>query len=341
MRIRIIGGGVAGLTCALLFAKTGCTVHVYDRLAQNGRGCSWYAGGMLAPWCEMESAEPLVSEWGQESLEFWKAEFKGTQSFGSLIVAPSRDAAELKRFARRTNNFKWVDSSQIAQLEPNLDGRFTTALYFENEAHLDPRLALENLTNRLKSEFKVEFNYNTEINESEFNDSSWDWTIDCRGFSSPTAFQNLRGVKGEMLILKSSEIHFNRPIRLLHPRFPVYIVPRKTETGEDGLFMVGATMVENSERGRITARSVMELLNAAYAVHPAFGEAEIVEMGCDLRPSFPDNLPRIKRGTITKNGKGNVLHANGLYRHGFLLAPALAKRVVDVALNNAYLKETI
>ena len=35
----------------------------------------------------------------------------------------------------------------------------------------------------------------------------------------------------------------------------------------------------------------MELLNAAYALHPAFAEAEILEMGADVRPAFPDNLP--------------------------------------------------
>ncbi len=330
MRIRIIGSGVAGLTCALMFAKKGCKIDIFERLAQSGKGCSWYAGGMLAPWCEIESAEPIVGEWGQESLAFWKAEFGNTQSFGSIVVAPIRDESELKRFARRTSSFEWIGSDKIAELEPDLEGRFPNALYFKNEAHLDPRLTLEMLTQRLISEYNVQFHYNAEINEAELADTAWDWTIDCRGFAAQSSFNALRGVKGEMLVLKSNDISLKRPVRLLHPRFPVYIVPR-----EGGLFMVGATMIENSERGRITARSVMELLNAAYAIHPAFGEAEIVEMGCDLRPSFPDNLPRIKRG------KGNVLHVNGLYRHGFLLAPALAKRVVDVALTNAYFKEVM
>ena len=75
---------------------------------------------------------------------------------------------------------------------------------------------------------------------------------------------------------------------------------------------------------RVTARSVLELLSAAYALHPAFGEAEIIETGADLRPAFPDNLPRIRR-------EGRMIHVNGLYRHGFLLAPALARRAVAVA----------
>ena len=98
---------------------------------------------------------------------------------------------------------------------------------------------------------------------------------------------DLRGVKGEMLVLETRDISFARPVRMLHPRHPVYIVPRG-----DGRFMIGATMIENEERSRVTARSVLELLSAVYAIHPAFGEAEIVETGSDVRPALPDNLPR-------------------------------------------------
>ena len=77
-----------------------------------------------------------------------------------------------------------------------------------------------------------------------------------------------------MLLLRCPDVALARPVRLLHPRFPVYVVPR----GE-GLFMVGATMIESDERTRVTARSLVELLNAAYVLHPAFAEAEIVEIG--------------------------------------------------------------
>jgi glycine oxidase len=109
-------------------------------------------------------------------------------------------------------------------------------------------------------------------------------------------------------------------VRVLHPRIPVYVVPRG-----DGLHMIGATMIESDEPGRITARSMLELLGAAYALHPAFGDAEIVEIGTGVRPAFPDNLPRLRR-------RGGVLYVNGLYRHGFLLAPALACRAASLLL---------
>nr|MBX2825098.1 FAD-dependent oxidoreductase [Gammaproteobacteria bacterium] len=80
------------------------------------------------------------------------------------------------------------------------------------------------------------------------------------------------------------------------------------------------------ERDRATVRSVMELLNAAYALHPAFGEAQLLEIGVDARPAFPDNQPRIRQ---TKER----IYANGLFRHGFLLAPALACMTADLVLD--------
>jgi len=103
--------------------------------------------------------------------------------------------------------------------------------------------------------------------------------------------------------------------------------------------MVGATMIESMDRNRITARSMLELLGSAYALHPSFGEAEIVEIGVDARPAFPDNLPRFKQVTdVSVDGiaddKHKVWMVNGLFRHGFLLSPSLAIQVADAVLDN-------
>tara|TARA_R110002095_G_scaffold137595_1_gene119220 strand:- start:138 stop:464 length:327 start_codon:yes stop_codon:yes gene_type:complete len=98
--------------------------------------------------------------------------------------------------------------------------------------------------------------------------------------------------------------------------------------------MVGATMIESDDRRRITARSMIELLQGAYALHPILAEAEVVEIGCDVRPAFADNLPRIRR-------RGNTTYVNGLYRHGFLLAPGLAEWTTSVVLNDAYYPEVM
>ena len=101
----------------------------------------------------------------------------------------------------------------------------------------------------------------------------------------------------------------------MHPRWPLYVIPR-----EDHRFMLGATSIE-SEDDRVSLRSALELMSAAYTVHPAFGEARLLDFGAGLRPAFPDNLPRIAL-------KGRTITVNGLYRHGFLIAPALAELTV-------------
>jgi glycine oxidase len=146
--------------------------------------------------------------------------------------------------------------------------------------------------------------------------------IDCRGLAARDDDSELRGVKGEMIVVEASDISLQRPVRLIHPRWPLYIIPR-----EDNRFMIGATSIESEDR-HVTVRSALELLSAAYAVHPAFGEARIVEFGSGLRPAYPDHLPRI-------TFRSDCIRVNGLYRHGFLLAPALAELTAAYLLRGA------
>lgn len=333
MRVTVIGAGVAGLTCALELAERGAQVEVLDRGERLGAACcSWFAGGMLAPWCELESAEPLIAALGRESLEWWRERFAGTERRGSLVVAHGRDSRELERFARRTEHCAWLDAAQIAVLEPDLEGRFNRALFFESEGHLDPRAALAALAGRLAARgVAIRFGVDAYPAGEAVTapPSGCDAIIDCTGLGARGRLPGLRGVKGEMLHLRLGEITLSRPVRVLHPRIPLYVVPRG-----HGLYMAGATMIESDQPSRISARSMLELLGAAYALHPAFGEAEIVEIGTGVRPAFPDNLPRIRR-------RGATVYVNGLFRHGFLLSPALARRTAEVVLEDRFFPEVM
>lgn len=325
MRVSVLGAGVAGLACALELSERGAEVEVLEREPEGAaRGCSWFAGGMLAPRCEQENSGELVGRLGAEGLAWWREHCPQTVLRGTLVVAHGRDRAELSQFARRTEGFAQLDGAALAALEPELAGRFATGLYFAAEGHLDPRAALSALVARLRAR-GVPLRYGTRGEPPRAGRT----VLDCTGLAARTALPALRGVKGEMLILRTREIALTRPVRLLHPRLPVYVVPR----GPD-LYMVGATMLESAQDTRISARSLLELLSAAYALHPLFGEAELVEIGTGVRAAFPDNLPRLM-------WQGNTLYVNGLYRHGFLLAPALARRAAQLLLEGRHFPEVM
>lgn len=303
MMFSVLGAGVAGLCTATALAERGARVEVIDP-ASDPTGASHYAGGMLAPFCEGEAAPEGVVRRGQSARTWWAARVPDVVVAGTLVVAPPRDRAELDRYARATRGHAWVDPGG---LEPDLAGRFARALHFADEAHLDPRAACKALCKRLEA-MGAELLFGADARPRG-------QIVDCRGLAARDLLSDLRAVRGEMLMLHSGEVTLSRPVRLLHPRFPCYIVPRG-----DGRFMVGATMVESDDAGPITARATMELLSAAYALHPAFAEAKIIETGAGLRPSLPDNVPAVQF-------RADRIFVNGLYRHGFLMAPALAEEV--------------
>ncbi|TGU16390.1 glycine oxidase ThiO [Mesorhizobium sp. M2D.F.Ca.ET.153.01.1.1] len=321
MRVLVKGAGVAGLTVAFELAARGATVTVAEMRHGLGGNASWFARGMLAPWCERESAEQPVLDLGRDAADWWDAVLSGQVTrAGTLVVAAPRDAGELDRFASRTSGHRRVDENEIALLEPDLAGRFRRGLLFPDEAHLDPRPAMAALHDKLAT-MGVKFHFGCDARPV----SGFARQIDCMGMAA--ADDRLRGVRGEMLILRTPDVSLSRPVRLLHPRFPLYAVPRT-----DHRFMIGATMIESQSAGPVTARSMMELLGAAHALHPAFGEAEIVETGVGVRPAFPDNLPRVETD-------GEIIAINGLYRHGFLLAPAMARQAADLVFSQDRTKE--
>ena len=310
--ITILGAGVMGLCIATELAGRGVIARIIDPAGRPGsHACSWRAGGMLAPWCEAESAEPVVVRLGAGAADWWESHGAEVTRRGTLVLAPSRDRADLDRFARMTQAHRPLDAEAIAALEPELQGRFPRGLFFESEAHLNPRAALMALRDGLAGRGLT----------IETAGEPSGLTVDARGLAARDTLSDLRGVRGEMLVIRCPEVALTRTVRLLHPRIPLYVVPRG-----DGVYMIGATMLESGGKHRVTARSAVEMLSAAYALHPGFAEAEILELGADARPAFPDNLPRLRR-------RGNTLFANGLYRHGYLLAPAVARMAADYLLD--------
>lgn len=318
--ISIIGAGVAGLWTAFLARHRGFTVTLYEQDDEKlSQSCSYRAGGMLAFNCEADSKTDIVTQQGKRSLELWHHYFPNlVVQNGSLLLAPHHDRDQLRYFENVTTDFQKLTASDIARLEPDIANRFEHGLFYHTEAHLEPRICLEKLLSQCNN-LGVDMRFNhrfDDINKMQSNQIY----IDTTGLWAKSNINNLRGVKGEMIIVKAPDIFFSRPIRLLHPHHPIYIVPRQNH-----IFMIGATTIESESKHthhHITVQSAGILLTQAYHLHPAFGEAEIIEMNVGYRPAFNDNKPQIIY-------QDNIYYLNGLYRHGWTIAPALCEELLN------------
>lgn len=310
--ITVVGAGIFGLWQAYTLLRAGFAVRLIEESTEPfSRASSRWAGAMIAPECEAEGAPAVVRDLGREALGIWREQYPFAINNGTLVVAHGRDAGDLSRFGRMTERHLAVGAAHIEEMEPALAGRFERGLYFESESHLDARKALAWLLEQI-SVLGGEVRFGV-----KWDGRADDVVIDCRGIGAQDDLKVLRGVRGERVLIETHDISLARPVRLLHPRQPIYVVPQG-----DGRFVVGASVVEREDDGPMTLKSALDLLGSAYALHPAFGEASVLEMGAGVRPSFPDNVPRI----IVEQG-GRLIRVNGAYRHGFLLAPVIAREV--------------
>jgi glycine oxidase len=341
----ILGAGLMGRLLAHSLAKLGHEVDVYEAQGADAQGAAArVAAAMLAPLAESAITELPVVRMGQRSLQRWPELIASLpepvffQQNGTLIVWHRQDAAEARRFEqclKQTQN-KLPDlpvaaalaQDALARAEPALKGRFEQALYLPGEGQLDNRQLLAALLKSLeRQEVKMhwqtprsleDFTLRTEATRSAKSGSTFDWVFDCRGLGARKQWQDLRGVRGEVIRLHAPEVTLQRPTRLIHPRYPLYIAPK-----ENHVFVVGATEIESDDLSPASARSTLELLSAAYTVHSGFAEARILEIATQARPTLDDNLPAIR--CLAER----TLQINGLYRHGFLIAPAMLDVVLE------------
>ncbi len=311
VKIDVLGAGIVGLWQAFMLRRRGHDVTLWDRAGiPGGVRASQLAGAMLAPYCEGEPGHELALKLGLEALPLWREHYPEVFAEGTLVVAAPRDRADYERFAAQTHGHRRIAAAELSELEPALSGRFHEGLFFESEGHVEPGAALAYLARELKRMGVV-------CQSRAYDGESGGVVIDCRGIAAGDDLKTLRGVRGERIVIEAKDVNLTRPIRLLHPRVPFYIVPWPSNQ-----FMIGATLIESADGGPVTLRSAMELLSCAYALVPELGEARIVEIAAGVRPSFPDNEPKV----IVRDKR---IFVNGLYRHGFLVSPILAEIVAD------------
>jgi len=353
--IGIVGAGLMGRLIALALSQQGYSITLLDKDDKAARNSAAYAAaGLLTPLGEAMHSEPNIVEMGFESLKLWPNilaeldEYTYFQQAGAIMVSHEQDQGDYLRLVRYIKNYypqhqcQQLDRQQLLDIEPEIGRRFHQGVFLPEEGQIGNRKLLIALQQQLEK-LNIRWIENAEVNRIEqkgsysvigyqFQDKrdqskaesiTCDFVIDCRGVgarlsaSDPAAapLHDLRAVRGELFQLFAPDVNISRPIRLMHPRYQLYIAP-KTK----GFYVVGATEIESDDNASMTVRSSMELLSAAYSVHSGFAEANIRQHVSQLRPAFSDNQPKIEL-------KQGVIQVNGLYRHGFLIAPVILKQL--------------
>lgn len=327
-----------GRLLALSLARAGHKITLFEAQGADAQGAAAHvAAAMLAPLAESAITQNNVVRMGHYALSRWP-ELIATltqpvyfQQNGTLVLWHQQDSAEAERFKQqleRTHRnlpqlapLQTLDTQGLQHFEPSVSTRFAKGLYLPNEGQLDNRQLLQALLHELE-QHQVQIHWHTPKSLTDFapgTPGQPDWLLDCRGLGAKNQWPAVRGVRGEVVRLYAPDVVLQRPTRLVHPRYPIYIAPK-----QDHIFMVGATEIETEDVSPASVRSTLELLSAAYTVHPGFGEARILEILTQCRPTLPDNLPAIRKlGART-------LQINGLYRHGFMIAPALLDTALEL-----------
>ncbi|MFO1434290.1 MAG: glycine oxidase ThiO [Candidatus Competibacteraceae bacterium] len=334
--IGIAGAGLVGRLLAFALLRKGWRITLLDSDRRTGgQSAAIVAAGMLAPYAELETAEPLVFNLGKRSLELWPPWLAALeqpvffQQTGTLLIAHRQDRADMERFVSHIHaklgeraELQSLDATQLAELEPELAGRFQRGVWFPGEGQIAPSEFLPAVADTLL-QGGVNWLENTPVEavspgELKAGGQTWkfDWVIDARGMGAKADIPKLRGVRGEIVTVQAPEVNLHRMVRLMHPRYAIYIAPRP-----DHQYVIGATSIDSEDRSPISVQSLLELLSAAYTVHSGFAEARLLKTATQLRPALPDHLPRL----FYRSG---LLRINGLYRHGYLQGPAVVEDAV-------------
>ncbi len=331
MHVAVVGGGIMGQLMAFFATQEGWKVTLCNDDENN---CSQVAAGLLSPIAELEKNDILIAKMGFDSLtQHWPKILSALhepvyfKNSGSLIVAHPRDAAALYHYINIISKklghhdfYQTLNQETITHLEPDI-AQFKEGFYFHQEGCLDNQKLLKTLKNHL---IQVGVRWIPEtVHEPETLDSDFDWVFDCRGLKAKTQFSDLRGVRGELILVETNEVKISRPIQFLHPRYRLYLVPKPNNR-----YVIGASEIESEDDSPMSVRTTLELLTALYSINPNFAEARIIHSMTHCRPTFSNHLPKIQK-------KKNIVAINGLYRHGFLIAPSLATEVIHHIKNGS------
>lgn len=336
----VIGGGVAGLACARALARSGASVRIYEPFP--GRGASWAAAGMLSPWAEADAPEEAIAarERAHSLYPEWIAEIEAESGLrvdftrcGTLAVSAAGDATAAERLRpilKRAPGAAVLDR-EGARMEAPILGIETPddAVLLPEEGMVDPKGLMEALTRSCKLsgvEIRQEPAFSIRVAEGRavgVRTASGDQDAGCfiaaaGAWSSPfLARDEVRPIRGQILALAPSRDAIR--IRRVIQAGRCYIVPRR-----DGSIVLGSTSEDVGFDPAVTVAGVRGLFDAVTAVAPGLADWTVTAAWAGLRPLRAGG-PWI----AADPDRRGLFHVVGLYRHGILLAPWAAERMMQ------------
>lgn len=337
--VAIIGSGIIGLACARAIAKSGRRVVVFDPAPE--RAAARVAAGMLSPWSDHPDDVSSL-EMRERALSLYPAwiasieEETGTPLdfavCGTILLddADGSVRAGLRKIGDRAG-VRPISQAEILAASPDIgvDASANGGFHVPAEGYVDPRMLLEAL--RARQAYGIEFR-DEAVRAIEPETGPARCVVTSTGKTEARHVVNATGawaaalatgdrvrpIRGEIVVLKPPRGK-PRAGRVVIRAGSTYIVPR-----QDATVVVGGTTADVGFDARATAGGIDRILLGAFAVVPALREWGVQEVRAGLRP-FLDGGPCIGRDPE----RAGLVHAIGMNRHGILLAPFAAERVLE------------
>ncbi|HEV7730569.1 MAG TPA: glycine oxidase ThiO [Candidatus Binatia bacterium] len=347
----VVGGGLVGCAVARELSRRGLRIELVER-GELGTEASRAAAGMVAPQAECDGDGPVL-RLGLASRAMypaWVAALEGESELdvefrtdGILAVALTEaDARILRRRARwqRAAGLRVDDlpSTAARRLAPVVARSLRAAVHFPDDHRVNnERLVVAagiaarraGVTVRERAPVQAVLARDGRVVGVRTDDGvitapvvvnaagAWAGAIALPdGVAPPPVVP----VRGQMLVLRGAPGVLPLP---LYGR-DVYLVPRL-----DGRILAGSTREHVGFEKRVTLAAAADLLAAAHAVAPGLGGLTFEHGYAGLRPGTPDDLPLVGPAPELPG----LVYAAGLFRHGILLAPAVAQAVADLIVD--------
>ncbi|HEX8908685.1 MAG TPA: glycine oxidase ThiO [Anaeromyxobacteraceae bacterium] len=346
----VIGAGVQGCAVALRLAQAGKDVLVLER-SIPGAEASSAAGGILSPGVEAVEPGPFYFLC-RASLARYPALVReverltgvavGYREGGTLEVALEDEHAQLlaaraERLERQGLPAEVLDDAAARRLEPGLSPQTRGALFFPDEASVDPRplsralyLAARAVGARFQTGQVLRIVHEGgravaveheagRIDAAAVVLAAGAWSALVPGSALPRGA--VRPVRGQIALLDTRQRLLTRVVF----SDKGYVVPRF-----DGRVQCGSTMEEVGFEKEVTAGGLRAVLDLAIEIAPALARAPLIDTWSNFRPASPDGWPVLGPAAVP-----GLFYATGHTRNGIMLTAITADAVAAAVLGEA------